>query len=198
MKNDFGDIYYGECHHMFSDDIRSSDCLHRYFDIHDLENNHYRLIVCNEYLRLKVREDHFKNNWHRYERCYIGVVEDILLDVYPYNYKLKDISSNINPILRYAICERPYIIRSIDLFNALNIVLYKSDGSNYRLREIIYRELSKILNELLKYAKYSKYHTRANVLKNKIKPYITDSEMENNYLEIMHFIFELQTKQIKE
>jgi len=50
---DAEDIYFDECHHLHCCNIKSLDCLKRYFVVYDINtHSRKRIIVCNEFVRL--------------------------------------------------------------------------------------------------------------------------------------------------
>ena len=211
-------IYYGECHHIFSDDITNDSCIKRYFDINDpLTDLNIRLVICNEHFRLMVREHKHKNKkefvseYHETD-SYIDVLKNIIreyigskykFETYQYSYNMFNcggIGTVINPLVSYPICSRPYIYKYALLYDLIDFMINKG---NYYNSEIIFdcikRALIGVSQHLLKYAKYKYYHDDINKAIGRLagERYMTDSRDRYdpvNYTSLMTILFELQTK----
>jgi hypothetical protein len=126
--------------------LDKSECVKRKFEINDIfsEITNYNYYVCNDLIRLKLHEITMENCYQNY-RYYLGDVICELLSKYKKIYqpikfkvfnnvtKAKDIFINFNFI------ERPYVLRSITLGDALE--LYKE---NYLYSDGLYTILDAI------------------------------------------------------
>lgn len=187
------DIYYGDCHHIFCDDIKSDDCIHRYFEYHLPEGDYGRVIVCNEYLRLKVNEYRHRNDglYYYMHHFYTDVIENIFSELFPVKYTRRPITK-LNPSVTYSICHRPYIFRRIDLFTAIE--KYYNLSAGREIKDRMHDKITEVSNYLLKYTKYKKYHERVRVLLNKIQPYNYDTQLGLYITELSSLLFEMQSK----
>lgn len=216
------DVYYGECHHIFSDDIISSDCIHRFFNVNIPTHNFYgRVIVCNEYFRLRVREYRYNSDGYRDKRSIDEVTKEIILDALKidsivfrndtfggyafdgYSFGQKNNRDDIMRGVAYAICQRPYITLNVSLELAVNTLSDTSSSSySYELRCSTYNRLNYLATRVLKLAKYKKYHNQVYQIMNKIMPYkhhyeydVESKSLYNpHYKDLMVLLFEILTK----
>lgn len=200
-------VYYNECHHLYCDNIKSQECLKRYIDVINYNNRNYTVIICNEYIRLtikqKIKEFEEKldyNNLDYYLKyrssLYEMIIEEIIEEVVPDIdiTCIRNYNSNINPIVNYRICSRPSIIRRIDLFTAveLSIDLGLMHISNSFYGAIL-NSIYNVIKYLSKYEKYSKYEKEIEHITKKLKPWNCDTKNDQRITELFIIFFEIQT-----
>ena len=207
-------VYYGECCHIFSDDITSSDCIRRYYDIADpLDNINLRLIVCNEHLRLMVREYKFKNpdlnNYYCYEHTVCNIIESVIKSKYRIEYGL-DIWHNyagtdtcIDPLVSYPVCKRPYILKYNKLSELITYMTEIAGNNGWYNFDVIFDSINSTLINLgrhyQRYAKYKKYHNDIFKIIGKLNNQARCSDYRDkftieNYIALMVIFFEIQSK----
>ena len=195
-------IYHGECCHIFSDDIRSSDCIRRYFEITPLRGEMKRIIVCNEWLRLKVRENAYKwgNDYYRGCRPYEYTVEEIVHEYFPMGdvFFRKEDQSRINPSFTYCICRRPYLVGKIKLFDAVKLLIdmqedFNSSEFNYEFIYQAYSQIHEVARYLDKYAKYKRQTEKIRLLLNHLNAHTYDTENPQRLIKLFLIFFEIQT-----
>ena len=201
--NDSENIYYGECHHIFSDDIQSPDCIHRYFEITPLRGKKKRIIVCNEYLRLKVRENVFNWGGDYYRSCrpYEYTVEEIVNEFCPVSNHIfysKEERNRINPTFHYCICHRPYLTSKIKLFDAVKLLIemqenFNSSEFNREFIEQSYSQIHEVASYLDKYAKYKRQTEKIRKLLRHLSYHNFDTENPKRLMELFLQFFEIQT-----
>lgn len=174
-------VFHGECHHIFSDDIRSSSCIKRYFEIHEPLNGKFtRIAVCNEYLRLKVRELEYSNTkpyWiNDPYSYYFHVVKEIISEYTGDLIWIPTYGTKTNPILRFPVCKRPYIYSEYKFSDVLKIIIDREEYISTSFQRLIFSSIRKIAEYLLTFKKYKKEETRINVLLNRLQkqPYFSD------------------------
>ena len=130
-------VFYDKCHHFGNDNIENDKCLKRYFDITEAHSDIVkRLIVCNEFIRLKISSTNIQsviNNKYGesiyFDRAnYRHIIDDMVHEVFPPKHPLSCMETNMhrsimNPVFDYVICERPYLMRGISLNDALRLIL---------------------------------------------------------------------------
>lgn len=177
-------VYYGECHHLFCDNIKSSDCLKRYFDISDpIHNINIRIAVCSDYIRLKLKNkavnDEHWDKWNRNERKYRDIVEEIIDDVLydagirtgnkvntPTGYGCDEYVLRDANKVSYPICFKPYIYLNTSLREAIDYIISDKVNFNYSsyvLKHIIDNKMELLCAHYSKYAKYKKYRDAINI-----------------------------------
>lgn len=196
------DIYHGECCHIFSDDIRSSDCIRRYYEITPLRGERKRIIVCNEWLRLKVRENAYKwkDNYFRTLRTYEDTIEEIVNEYFPVGdlFYRKEDRSRINPTFTYCICKRPYLVGKIKLFDAIKLLVdmqenFNCSEFNHQFIECAYAQIHEVARYLDRYAKYKRQTAKIRLLLNHLNSHTFDTENPRRLIELFILFFEVQT-----
>jgi len=196
------DIYYGQCEHLFTDDIRSSDCVKRYYEITPLHGDTKKIIVCNEYLKLKVRENTIK--WrkdYRHYRAYEDTIEEIVNEFIPVSdssFYNKNTFNKINPSFDYCVCQRPYITSKIKLFDAVKILRYGYENFNLyeynrAFLERTYFHIYEVARYFDKYCKYKKQSENIRKLLTHLNYHNFDSENSQRLIELFLIFFEIQT-----
>jgi hypothetical protein len=205
------DVYYGDCQHVFSDDIRSDDCIHRFFNLNIPTHDFYgRVIVCNEYFRLKVRESIAKDAYKTINDIIKGMILDALKienilyrdDQLGRSYYIGLRSNDLLSEVNYTICQRPYITLSVSLELAVNKLSDDTSFLDFELRSSTYNRLNYIATKMMKLAKYKKHHNQIYQIMNKIMPYKHHYEYDDEthslynplYKDFMVLLFEILTK----
>jgi hypothetical protein len=160
-------IYHGQCEHLFCDDIESKNCLKRYFRIYDIEKNEiYRISVCNDFFRLKLRQEMIhldEYDWRAKDYFVSKILEDILSEYifiknnpyYP-NKSLRLIPFS-KQIISIQICDRPNLYQNILLTDAINLSLKHQFTNSFNINR----------------KRYGFYGNGVNVIKEHLKQYIT-------------------------
>ena len=195
-------IYHGECCHIFSDDIHNPDCIRRYYEITPLRGERQRIIVCNEWLRLKVRENAYK--WSgdcRAYRPYEYTVQEIVNVYFPVDGSFpfrKEKQSRVNPSFNYCICKRPYITSEIHLFDAVNLVMESQE--NFSLHEFndsfltqIYSQIYEVARYLDKYNKYKRKKEEIRLLLRHLNTLNFDPRNNDRITKLFILFFEIQS-----
>jgi hypothetical protein len=195
-------IYHGECHHIFTDDIRGNDCIKRYFTVYDyLKNKELIIAVCNEALRLEVREFNLNRDW--YYNSYLRISEKIISEYIP----IKDIRNKnlniFNPSFSIKVCNRPFLTTDVYLFDAIeSIIINRSKGPcgmfYFNMRQRVYDQLLSVVNRTMKLKSISKKHKdQMSVVANQlIKGSYCRQLSEETITKLFITFFEVQTKLI--
>jgi hypothetical protein len=201
--NEFWDegIYHGECCHIFSDDIHSPDCIRRYYEITPLRGERKRIIICNEWLRLKVRENAYKwKGTYRNYNPYEYTIEEIVNEYFPIGdlFYRKEDQSRINPTFTYCICKRPYLVGKIKLFDAVKILIdmqenFNFNEFNHQFIEQAYSQIHEVAAYLDKYAKYKRQTEKIRHLLRHLNSHSFDTENPRRLIELFIQFFEIQT-----
>jgi len=194
-------IYHGDCCHIFSDDIRSSDCIRRYYEITPLRGPRKRIIICNEWLRLKVRENACKwRGSYRSYRPYEYTIEEIVSEYFPIGdlFMRKEDVDKINPAFTYCICKRPYLVGKIKLFDAVQLLIdmqenFNSTEFNQHFIERTYFHIHEVARHLDKYAKYKRQTEKIRMLLRHLNQHTCNTENPRRLLELFLLFFEIQT-----
>lgn len=163
-------IYYGECHHIFCDDIRTESCIKRYYEVFDINDFKVKIIaICNEFVRLKVREKHFANDYKYYNTPYEAVICEIIMNQLEinqhwrhYQYIRIDVN-NIDPVIMYCVCERPPMFCEVKLSHAITLLqsvdyLHQTTSSfNFLYHYLIKNVINTISQMISYYSKHGKY-----------------------------------------
>ena len=187
-------IYYGDCQHYFCDDVRSSFCIKRYIDVVNCDKQEYRIAICNDYIRLKIKENDI-NNCNGYYNGYHKVISDIVFELVPNSYNRNHIISKINPEYQYKICDRPYLTRYVDLFTAVGLI-HDSPWANYgskEFRERTYFHLSNVVKHMATYKKYGRYKKEINSIMLHLKPWEFDTKNSTRITKLYTIFFDIIT-----
>lgn len=190
------DIYHGQCEHLDCDDIRSSSCQKRYFDLFDpYKTEVYRIIVCNDYLRLKLRE--------KMEMSYHSRLNQVLYEIFNV-YLTKEIqyfwhgpNKANNPLMSYCVCNRPYVTSYITLHESVRIIT-TWEHSYYSVYHQMFRErvidlVKSTAEYFMKFQKYRYQEMKIKDILKKLQRYQNchDSKI---YSELFLIFFEIQSK----
>lgn len=188
----FERIVHTECACLENYDSLDDRCLKRTFFVCDIKNSTYKYIsVCNEFLRLKLKQE----NPSSYSYSYFKI-DNVLVDIFR-NYMYVPEFKNqygggndiINSYITYNVCERPSIYRYIPIMDAIEMVL---NSRNYLLDEPLFNNISYYL-ERVTYKKYKTKYADCKRLMNKIKRSYNE-ERENLITELFIKIYELNIK----
>ena len=168
--------YFGDCEHPWSNGIEDKSCLKRYFKINDFnKDKSYTLIVCNEYIKLKMKEWSANTQFNPYirneaEYKYQEIIESIIREKTEINTGLGGLMAkrnNINPKVTFYVCKRPYIYYTVSFYEWLkklattkNRVIYTE--LYYKLESAFYQ----ITDYMIRYVKYKSDHQKIKSLRN--------------------------------
>lgn len=200
MNNNPTICYHGDCHHLNGSHISDDNCLKRYIDVIDiLSLDMKRIFVCNEYFRLKIRQDmsnydlhlprHFKKYYHWDYKDYLW--KEIIIENTSYTeddfFSLSELrrtnkQTAISMKADVTICERPFIvarINALDIYNRFT----KLSFDDFNRYEIFKTYENSILNYFINTIEYvsnriglKSYHKEAVYLKNNLRHGIQYSE----------------------
>ncbi|NMB81509.1 MAG: hypothetical protein GYA14_06795 [Ignavibacteria bacterium] len=177
-------VFYDKCHHFGNDNIENDKCLKRYFDITEAHSDIVkRLIVCNEFIRLKISSTNIQsviNNKYGesiyFDRAnYRHIIDDIVHEVFPPKHPLSCMETNMhrsimNPVFDYVICERPYLMRGISLNDALRLILdYGWDNVNREFRRLAVLHLRDTCKNALMYKNIKRKKEEIMIISNQLK-----------------------------
>lgn len=156
------EILHNQCGCIFSNGIEDENCLKRYYIVSDYEKSEkVKIVICNEYLRLKVAE--YKQN-----NKYIINLDDILLPIFSqyvniykgntweyYGGKTIDIS---NYTINLPLCEQPKINIKMHILDAIELI---------RLGSKTFNDIDKRVLNAINY--YLEYHVKNKVARTKFE-----------------------------
>jgi len=142
-------IYNLNCYSLFTDDVKSKECLKRVFYVKNINNDKtIKIMVCAEYFRLL---------YHKYSKEYQPfnmALDESISDFVPYwqmsnshfymRWSHSKSFENIN--LYINIMDRPYRSLNLSIIEAFNIIL-ESNGNSQELKKIVFYELIKYITK---------------------------------------------------
>lgn len=162
------DVYFDECHHLHCNDIKSNDCLKRYFIVFDINTySKKRIIVCNEFVKLLFNNyKRFSNYSNKEVNFYETIIEEFIISK-SLNYDKKYLHGN--GFFTYYVCKRPVILASTNIFK---VSLDLSNGYipiSYEFYDRFIESLKSYCNDKLRYKKYKTQHQKINSILKKIE-----------------------------
>jgi len=182
--------YFQDCHHLDCDDIESSDCLKRYYNILDpIRKERYRLAVCNDHLRLRIIRKKNDYNFEHYpdSSIYNEVIKDIVsehLDLKLNRYPSEEFQQNKPIYLSIPICGRPYIMYTENIFTAMQRWINVTDylrlyGEDYAVMSSIKNRLCQVLSVMNNQMKFKKDFHRIGVLSRKLSGFSSQMDLDD-------------------
>lgn len=187
-SKDIEDVYYDECHHLHCCDIKSSDCLKRYFIVYDINtHSRKRIIVCNEFVRLLFnmhsRFIEYKS-YNSKDYIYSTIIEKHIISKV---LKYDDRYTNMNEgFFNYYVCDRPTIFGLSNIFDVSLALSDKDFYIDYFFYDRFFDALKFYCNEKLRYKKYKSQHEKINsILKKVQKQYFSKELLSELFIEIL-------------
>ena len=165
--------YHNECCCLFADGVRDIHCIKRYYNVADYDNNEFKTIaICNELVRVKVREFIYRNGDNNYIKQY--VVSDIIESIIQENINIGSTVKRwqlgndlFDTTVEVAVVERPNIYRTFTLKEALDLYLNR----NNMIAQPLLNTVDNYLNNNI-YKKYkNKYADLIRIIKKLRKSY---------------------------
>ncbi len=151
--------YHNECCCLFAEGVRDIKCIKRYYNVADYDNDKFKTIaICNELVRVKVREFIYRKGDNSYIKQY--VVSDIIESIIQENINIQSTVKRwhyygndlFDATLYVSVVERPNIYRTFSLKEALDLYL---NGNNMISQPLLYA-VENYLNNII----YKKYKTK--------------------------------------
>ena len=165
--------YHNECYCLFADGVRDIHCIKRYYNVADYDNDEFKTIaICNELVRVKVREFIYRNGDNNYIKQY--VVSDIIESIIQENINIGSTVKRwqlgndlFDTTVEVAVVERPNIYRTFTLKEALDLYLNR----NNMIAQPLLNTVDNYLNNNI-YKKYkNKYADLIRIIKKLRKSY---------------------------
>jgi len=165
--------YHNECCCLFADGVRDIHCIKRYYNVADYDNDEFKTIaICNELVRVKVREFIYRNGDNNYIKQY--VVSDIIESIIQENINIGSTVKRwqlgndlFDTTVEVAVVERPNIYRTFTLKEALDLYLNR----NNMIAQPLLNTVDNYLNNNI-YKKYkNKYADLIRIIKKLRKSY---------------------------
>lgn len=198
-------ILHDECDCLISNGVFDSRCRKRYFRVLDLNDfNHKYIGFCNEYLRLKIREEQIKLEKKYHFDCGRRIAEDVIeseILKYCENKKYErqcSFNNNGRDLLtnkiNFVICEKPFITQTLSLQDA--ITLYLDFPYVSTIEDKIYYSIKNYLDNI-QYIKYKTKYKKLIQMNNKVNKFMLKNERETFMLELFMEIlnFKISNKQ---
>lgn len=190
------EVYHKECCCLHGDsDIKSSLCNKRYYNIYSIEDNeHKTIIVCNEYIRLKLNE----RNHLKCRISYIDFMKDIISNYAKIGFKIeRDLNNNdiLNHKVFIDVCERPRLWSYITIKECLTSIEDMSETSQreWIIRDKLYYAIDSYLSSNSLYKKYKTKYAEAIRINKRLKnSYGTKREIE--LINLFNCIFKIKIK----
>jgi len=166
--------YHNECCCLFADGVRDIHCIKRYYNVADYDNDEFKTIaICNELVRVKVREFIYRNGDNNYIKQYVAsdIIESIIQEniniqstVERWHYYGNDL---FDSTVGVTVVDRPNIYRNFSLKEALDLYL----NGNNMITQPLLNTVDNYLNNNI-YKKYkNKYADLIRIIKKLRKSY---------------------------
>jgi hypothetical protein len=166
--------YHNECCCLFAEGVRDIKCIKRYYNVADYDNDEFKTIaICNELVRVKVREFIYRNGDNKHIQHYIAsdIIESIIQENINIQSTVKRWQSSGNDLfdskVYVLVVERPNIYRTFSLKEALDLYL----NGNNMITPPLLDTVDSYLNNII-YKKYkNKYVDLIRIIKKLRKSY---------------------------